>query len=337
MQIVLGHSVELQRNVGLHLFGLTLPLMSSSDYQGVTSTYLVLPFFALFGINVVSLRLMTVSVGVLGIILTFFLARKWFGSNVARLSVLMLATSPAWVFWSRLGVYVVSQVMPMAAGSLIVFTAWARRRPLASHNGPLCLGMFLLGLGLTTKILFIWFISAMPLLVVILYGRSLWESRGDWLRERGRWLRLGFLSALSFCAGASPLILYNILSGGTFDLIRSTLSAPGTSNGIDNSALLRNLWTRADNFRELLDGGYFWFQAAPGTSLRQPSDPLPLRHLRCRPASLILLSRARTSPFTLRFTGATLVGAATLAFSLCYAWCWRPVLSPAKVPRYLCS
>ena len=41
MQIVLGHSVELQRNVGLHLFGLSLPLMSSSDYQGVTSTYLL--------------------------------------------------------------------------------------------------------------------------------------------------------------------------------------------------------------------------------------------------------------------------------------------------------
>src|SRR4029078_2915627 len=151
-QIVLGHSVELQRNVGLHLFGLSLPLMSSSDYQGVTSTYLALPFFALFGINVVSLRLMTVGVGVLAIILTFFLARAWFGSNVARLSVLMLATSPAWVFWSRLGVYVVSQVMPIAAGSLTAFPAWVRRWPLGSRNGPLYLGMFLLGLGLTTKI-----------------------------------------------------------------------------------------------------------------------------------------------------------------------------------------
>ncbi|MEO5951503.1 MAG: hypothetical protein ABIQ44_03455, partial [Chloroflexia bacterium] len=30
MQILLGHPVELQRNVGLHLFGLDLPLMSSS-------------------------------------------------------------------------------------------------------------------------------------------------------------------------------------------------------------------------------------------------------------------------------------------------------------------
>ncbi|MEP6776211.1 MAG: glycosyltransferase family 39 protein, partial [Chloroflexota bacterium] len=316
MQIVLGHSVELQRNVGLHLFGLSLPLMSSSDYQGVTSTYLVLPFFALFGINVLSLRLMTVSVGVLGIILTFFLARAWFGSKVARLSVLMLATSPAWVFWSRLGVYVVSQVMPIAAGSLITFPARVRRRPLASHNGPIYLGMFLLGLGLTTKILFVWFISAMPLLALILFGRTVWESRRDWLRERGRWLRIAFLSALSFCAGASPFILYNILSGGTFDLIRSTLSSPGTSNGIDNSALLRNLWTRVDNFRELLDGGYFWFQAAPGTSHSNPLTPLLFAISAVGLLALILQSRYRTTPFWFRLAGIRRVGAFLLAFSL---------------------
>lgn len=316
MQIVLGHSVELQRNVGLHLFGMSLPLMSSSDYQGVTSTYLVLPFFALFGINVVSLRLMTVSVGVLGIILTFFLARRWFGSNVARLSVLMLATSPAWVFWSRMGVYVVSQVMPIAAGSLIAFTAWVRRRPFATRNGPLYLGMFLLGLGLTTKILFIWFIAAMPLLALILFGRSLWESRSDWLRERRRRLRVAFMSALSFCAGASPFILYNILSGGTFDLIRSTLSAPGTSNGIDNSALLRNLWTRVDNFRELLDGGYFWFQAAPGTSHANPLTPSLFVISAVGLLVMILLSRAHTTPFRFRLAGIRTVAAILLAFSV---------------------
>jgi Dolichyl-phosphate-mannose-protein mannosyltransferase len=316
MQLVLGHQVELQRNVGLHLFDLSLPLMSSSDYQGVTSTYLVLPFFLLFGVNVISLRLMTVSVGVLGLILTFFLARRWFGSNVARLSVLMLATSPSWVFWSRLGVYVVSQVMPIAAGSLIAFTAWVRRRPLGTRNGPLYVGAFLLGLGLTTKILFLWFIAAVPAVALILYGARLWETRRGWLRERGRWLRGAFLSALSFCAGASPFILYNILSGGTFDLIRSTLSAPGTSNGIDNSALLRNLWTRVDNFRVLLDGSYFWFQAAPNASHANPITPPLFAIAAIGLLALILLDRARITPFRFAFRGALRIGASILALAL---------------------
>ena len=273
MQILLGHPVELQRNVGLHLLGLDLPLMSSSDYQGVTSTYLALPFFALFGINVFALRLMTVTVGVLGVVLTFFLARRWFGHDVARLSVLLIATSPAWIFWSRLGVYVVSQVMPIAAGSLLAFTAWARRKPVKRRNGSLYLGMFLLGLGLTTKLLFLWFIVAVPLAAFVLYGSRVWETRRDWLRARGRWLRTAILSALAFCAGASPFILYNLLSGGTFNLIRSTLTAPGTMSGVDNSALLRNIWTRADNFRELLDGSYFWFQTTTGRPYANPLTP----------------------------------------------------------------
>jgi hypothetical protein len=275
MQLLLGHPVELQRNIGLHLFGLDLPLMSSSDYQGVTSTYLVLPFFALGGINVVSLRLMTVTVGLVGVILTFFLARAWFGRGAARLAVLLIAVSPAWVFWSRIGVYVVSQVMPIGAGTLLALTVWVRRPLARRQNGPLYAAAFLLGLGLTTKLLFIWFIVAVAITALILWGRPLWTSRHDWLRKRV-WLRPAALSAFWFILGASPFLLYNLLSGGTFSLLRHTLSAPGaTDHGVSNSALLRNLWTEADAFKVLLDGGYFWFQGAIRNGARAVySNPL---------------------------------------------------------------
>lgn len=331
MQLLLGHPVELQRNVGLHIFGLDLPLMSSSDYQGITSTYLVLPFFAAFGINVFSLRLMTVSVGLLGVILTFFLARRWFSPPVARLSVLLIATSPAWVFWSRLGVYVVSQVMPIAAGSLIAFTDWVRRRPIGMHNRHLYTGMFLLGLGLTTKLLFLWFIVAVPLAALVLYGRRVWDARRDWLRQRGRWLRISLMSFLAFCLGAAPFILYNILSGGTFNLIRSTLSAPGTSGGVDNTAILRNLWTRADNFRVLLDGSYFWFQTAtpdpthPETSYANPLTPaffvlaalgLIWLVLVDRPTEGTSLARPQRLRLATGLLGASLLMASTLSTGL---------------------
>src|SRR5688500_11428506 len=91
MQLLLGHEVEILDNAGLHLFELDLPLMSSSAYQGVTSTYLAMPFFALWGINVISLRLMTVTVGLIALVLCYFLTRAWFGSPVARLAVLLFA------------------------------------------------------------------------------------------------------------------------------------------------------------------------------------------------------------------------------------------------------
>ena len=274
MQLLLGHPVELQRGVGLHLFGWDLPLMSSSDYQGVTSTYLALPFFAVGGISVASLRTMTVAVGVVGVVLTYFLARAWFGRGTARLAVLLMAVSPAWVFWSRLGVYVVSQVVPIAAGALLALTAWVRRRPFAARNGPLYGGVFLLGLGLTTKLLFLWFIVAVVLTAVILWGRPVWERRREILAERARWVRIGLITFGWFLVGAAPFVLYNILSGGTFNLLRATISAPGTSHGVNNAAVLRNLWTKTDAFKVLLDGGYFWFQAAIDRIYANPLTPL---------------------------------------------------------------
>jgi hypothetical protein len=261
MQIVLGHPVELLRGASLDILGVKLPLMSSSDYQGITSTYLAIPFFAVGGVNVISLRLMTVLVGVVALILAFFLARSWFGTSEARLTVLLLAVSPAWVFWSRLGVYVVSEVVPIATGALLAFTTWVRHRPLGSRNAPLYVGFFLLGLGLTTKLLFLWFIVAVALCALILWGRRLWDTRRVWSRQMGRWARIGAFAAIAFCVGAFPFLLYNLETRGTIQLIRSTLSRPGeTSHGVDNAAFVRNLWTEADAFKVLLDGGYFWFQ-----------------------------------------------------------------------------
>lgn len=263
MQMLLGHPVELQRNV-LHLGSLSLPLMSSSDYQGVTSTYLALPFFMIGGINVVSLRVMTVLVGALAIVLAFFLARSWFGRAEARLTVLLLATSPGWIFWSRLGVYVVSEVVPIATGALLAFTAWVRRRPFGERNGQLYLGAFLLGLGLTTKLLFLWFIVAVAVCAIMVWGLPVWEQRKEWLQDRAHWLRVAILAGIAFCVGAFPFLLYNLLTRGTYLVLRQGVSSASTSQGVNNTALLRNLWAEADAFRVLLDGSYFWFQGVFG-------------------------------------------------------------------------
>ena len=271
MQLVLGREVELWNNAGLHLFGLDLPLMSSSDYQGVTSTYLALPFFLLGGVNVYSLRLTTVTVGVVAHVLAFFLARSWFGPSQARLAVLLFAVSPAWVFWSRLGVYVVSPVVPIASGALLAFTAWTRTRPFGARNFPLYTGTFLLGLGLATKLLFLWYIVALLICAFFLYGRRLWDGRGEWLHHKARWLRTALLALGWFCVGAFPFLLYNLMTRGTFYVLRQNLTTTG--HGVDNTAFVRNLWTEADAFKVLLDGGYFWFQGVNGRVYANPLTP----------------------------------------------------------------
>src|SRR5205814_1738050 len=99
----------------------------------------------------------------------------------ARLAVLLMAVSPAWVFWSRVGVYVVSDVVPIATGALLALTTWVRRQPLGKRNGPLYMAAFLIGLGLTTKLLFVWMIIALVACGFILYARPIWERRREWL------------------------------------------------------------------------------------------------------------------------------------------------------------
>jgi 4-amino-4-deoxy-L-arabinose transferase-like glycosyltransferase len=274
MQVVLGHPVELQRGAGIDLFGVTLPLMSSSDYQGITSTYLAIPFFAIGGVNVYSLRLMTITVGLIAIVLAYFLARAWFGRPVARLTVLMLGLSPSWIFWSRLGVYVVNEVVPITTGALLAFTQWLRNRPLGARNRPLYAGMFLLGLGLTTKLLFLWVIIAVTVCAAVLYGRQAWDNRRSIFRDPLRWLRTSALSIVAFCLGALPFILYNLMTRGTWLLIRGSLTdLSTTSHGVDNTAYLRNLWSEADSLKVVLDGGYFWFQGLAAQTYTNPFTP----------------------------------------------------------------
>ena len=78
MQLVLGQPVDLNRGVGLHLFGHALPLMIS-DYQGVSSMYTVLPLFAIFGVGVGPVRAMTIGFAALAILLTYLFGRALFG------------------------------------------------------------------------------------------------------------------------------------------------------------------------------------------------------------------------------------------------------------------
>ena len=89
----------------------------------------------------------------------------------------MMAVSPSWVFWSRVGVYVVSEVVPITSGALLALTIWVRRRPFGLRNGALYGAAFLLGLGMTTKLLFVWVIIALAACGFVLYARPLWESR----------------------------------------------------------------------------------------------------------------------------------------------------------------
>lgn len=72
------------------------------DYKGPLYTYLVIPFEALFGLSVEAVRLPSAVVGVLTVLIVYFLSRQIFGSKkIGLLSSLLLAISPWHIQYSR--------------------------------------------------------------------------------------------------------------------------------------------------------------------------------------------------------------------------------------------
>lgn len=265
MQLVLDQPVELNRGVGVRVFGFDLPVMIS-DYQGVTSAYAVIPFFKLLGVGVLAVRALTISLGALGIVLTYWCGRRLVNAGAGLLAALLLATNPSFIFWSRIGVYVVIQVVPLALGATLAALAWQRRR----RRGWLVLAGLCAGLGLATKLLFIWFIlGAAAAGVAVWVVEWYWPVDGAGIRARRLPLHARLRTAvdstwrdvaagtLGFVVGAAPLLYYNVASGGTVLVLRANLLR--TEKGANNLAIVDNLLTQAGAFRVLLEGSYFWF------------------------------------------------------------------------------
>lgn len=268
MQLLQGEPVTLQRGVGIHLFGRDLPIMIG-DYWGVTSTYAVLPLFVIFGYDVLPIRLFPILAGAGAVVATYAFGRRLFNGSVGALAAALLALSPTFIFWSRIGIYVISHIVLIALGVMLAYLSW-RARP---RWWKAFLGALLAGLGLTTKLLFVWFFIAVPaaFAAVLLYdwlslrrtsGGGLSPARSTlialvrrYVPESGRSQLLAF--ALGLGIGAFPVLYYNLVSRGSYYLLRDNLGQ--TERGVDNFALLDNFRQQLQELRIFLDGGYFWF------------------------------------------------------------------------------
>ncbi|MDP3047145.1 MAG: glycosyltransferase family 39 protein, partial [Chloroflexota bacterium] len=262
MQLLLGQPVTLEHGVGVWVGNTALPVMMM-DYLGAVNTYLMIPFFALLGVNVYALRLMTVVLSAITLVLAYRVGRRFFGEAVALLATFLLAIHPSFVFWSRMGITVTSVMTVFSLGSLLAFLRWWDRR----DGRWFIAGCLLLGLGLWSKLLFLWWILALMAVGIALLAWQAMEEGSGWTRRFASALvelvtRPHFWAGLmAFLTGAAPLIWYNVVSGATFATLQKNLVT--TEYGVNNLDLGRNLATAWDTFRVLLDGSYFWYQGGP--------------------------------------------------------------------------
>jgi 4-amino-4-deoxy-L-arabinose transferase-like glycosyltransferase len=259
MQIVQGDTKPLE--VAYAVKG-RIPAMVT-PYIGAVSTYAVLPFFWLFGVGVESTRAMTILMAALGLAFAYFFIKELFDRRVAALTILLAAVHPALAFWSRMGIYVASPVLPRATASLFCLLRWRQRR----RTVYLYTAAFLFGLGLSTKILFLWFIIAV-LLAGLLLGRLPRLRLGRWTIGQDRAapeisLRTAVVAAALFLAGAWMIVVYNLRTQDTIRIVLHNLIK--TDAGVNNLAVLSNMKTELRALVIMLDSSYF--QRLWGTAL----------------------------------------------------------------------
>lgn len=283
MEMLQRQEVHAFRAAGLQIGPVFLPLMVQ-DYIGALNVYLALPLLALFGVTVPALRLVGVLCGIGTIAMTWALGNDL--SNVTRqtpdvskteaddeerdalapgwagaIAALLLAASPAFVFWSRQGIFVTNVVVTLA-----VATVWAGLRWL--HTGrprALYLMAVLAGLGLWAKLLFVWVLGAMlgVALVGWLLGRSGRVDFGLRVMERPAQhkLRTMLIAFALFLIALSPLLLFNQQTGGTFRTVFGNLGQ--SYYGVQNAAFLDNLSERMGQIASLLRGDFLWYLGGP--------------------------------------------------------------------------
>jgi 4-amino-4-deoxy-L-arabinose transferase-like glycosyltransferase len=251
LRVLQDRPQEFSRGAFLEVGGRRLPIMVM-EYVGPINTYLSLAGFAAFGVESWVLRAIPIASSALAVIFMYALARLLFSRWVAVSAVLLVAVSPSFIFWSRQGFHVTSIMSLFLYGGLVAFVLWWR----SGKERWLILGALAFGLGITAKFLFLWAIVATPLAALV----AALACRVDVRAEIGRRISVpGLTAALAaFLAGAAPLIVYNLMTGGTVDVLLS--NAVTTDQGVSNLAFGENFLRKLGDLRAVLDGaGQFWF------------------------------------------------------------------------------
>jgi 4-amino-4-deoxy-L-arabinose transferase-like glycosyltransferase len=246
MQLVLGQPVTTFRGNGILICDRLFPLMTQ-DYIGAINTYAAIPFFLLLGINPISLRMMAVAIALLTLWLTCRLANALYGRSVSVLAGLLLAVNPTFVFWSRQGVFVTSATAAIGLGAALAWLYWWR----TGARRYAMVGAFLLGLGLYTKLLFLWLIIALGLGVLLLNLNHPRRVIRRLVKGPVGW------SGLAFLLGSAPLIIYNLQTGGTLRSVGENITT--SYYGTNNLAVFSNLLERLTQLVAVLTGSHFWY------------------------------------------------------------------------------
>lgn len=241
-------------------FGRLLPLMCV-PYHASLESYILIPAFLLFNINVFALRITPVIYSFFALLLTYAFAKEFFSRGVSLITMLLLATNPLFIIFTRIGNWTSSYQAFFVMAALYSFLRWYRGRGFIYYLS----GALFLGLGSGTRGWFLIVVVGALVVAIAFYKEILTRVKAGKCKSLAIFLCFGFIS---FCIGNLPFIYANFINARsrfiTFKWIARCLRH--TEYGIDNLDYVKNLLLRFNTLWQLMDqnpGNIIFLSSAP--------------------------------------------------------------------------
>lgn len=212
-------------------------------YIGALKSYLYMPIFYFFGVNIPSIRLPQIILISISLYLLYKSMNLAFGDKTALLIVTFLAIDASLIAYSRVdnGPTVIEFFLKILA--IYLFFLYLKTR-----KGIFLISIYpVLGLGIFNKIIFFWFVNAFMISFLIFYLRSFYND----FKSYGKYFLLSFIALI--------LVPYYLLLRLFIRLSKETaLSYKDFSNEISLSNILNNFPIFYKNSEEVINGNIFF-------------------------------------------------------------------------------
>ncbi len=144
--------------------------------QNVLLSYLSLPSIALFGLTPFAIRLIPLLLAIATLPLLFYAVRKWHGTNIALMALLIMALTPWHVLLSRWGLE--SNILPFFMMLGVALVTYALHAP-KKRSWVILFSLIPFALGLYAYGIFSVVLPIFALLVTVFYWKY-WVPRWKW-------------------------------------------------------------------------------------------------------------------------------------------------------------
>ena len=181
--------------------GITFPIMTI-NYLGALKSYLFIPFYLIFGVSPLGIRLGGILAGLIVLLFAFLITKKLFRPEAAVIATALLCLDPSFVLFFRTDMGPVAVQITVKMLSFWLLLLWLDK-PRFRLLGT---ALFLMGIGLFDKANFALYIAALGVSFLLFCRKSL-----PFLLKMNNILAGGAL----FCLGAAPLLIQEIKTRGS--------------------------------------------------------------------------------------------------------------------------